>query len=75
MPASSEQVLQVIGRRAAMDWGNTTIHLIWQNIANMNNNVYKEAMIATDSARMIRVLIVKNSQFCSTNIWLRGYVE
>lgn len=74
VPRDIEQVLQVIGRRG-MDWGNTTIHHIWQNIANFNNNVYKEAILATDSARQVRVLIVKNGQFCSTNIWIKGYIE
>ena len=70
-----KQQLWVYGRRAGTDWGSSTIHFIWQNVANMNNNLYKECVIAVDSARQARVIINKNSQFCSTNIWLRGYIE
>ncbi|MFH1226444.1 MAG: hypothetical protein V1701_00900 [Planctomycetota bacterium] len=70
-----EQQLWVYGRRAGTDWGSSTVHFIWQNLANLNNNLYKECVVATDANRQIRVIINKNGQFCSTNIWLRGYVE
>ena len=62
-------------RRCGADWGSSTVHFIWQNIPNLNNNVYKECIVAIDSARQIRVIATKNSQFCSINVWLRGYVE
>ncbi|MFH1227276.1 MAG: hypothetical protein V1701_05160 [Planctomycetota bacterium] len=75
VPIGLEQQLWVYGRRGGADWGNSTIHFIWQNTAGVNNEVYKEAVVATDSARQIRVIATKNGQFCSTNIWLRGYVE
>ncbi|MFH1226680.1 MAG: hypothetical protein V1701_02100 [Planctomycetota bacterium] len=75
VPMGLEQQLWVYGRRAGTDWGSSAIHFIWQNIANFCNNLYKEATIATDSARQIRVIATKNGQFCSTNIWLRGYIE
>ncbi|MFH1227149.1 MAG: hypothetical protein V1701_04495 [Planctomycetota bacterium] len=75
VPIGLEQQLWVYGRRGGADWGQSTVQFIWQNIANLNNNIYKEATIATDSARQIRVIATKNGQFTSTNIWLRGYVE
>ncbi|MFH1228246.1 MAG: hypothetical protein V1701_10140 [Planctomycetota bacterium] len=75
VPSGLEQQLWVYGRRAGTDWGSSTIHFIWQNIANLNNNVYKEAIVATDADRKVRVIINKNGQFCSNNIWIRGYIE
>ncbi|MFA5794272.1 MAG: hypothetical protein WC980_04310 [Candidatus Brocadiia bacterium] len=70
-----EQRSWVYGRRAGADFGSSTVHFIWQNIANLNNNVYKEAMIATDGTRMIRVMITKSGQFTSANVWIKGYIE
>ncbi|MFH1226519.1 MAG: hypothetical protein V1701_01280 [Planctomycetota bacterium] len=75
VPLGLEQQLWVYGRRAGTDWGQSTIHHIWQNITNLNNNVYKECMIATDSDKKIRVIINKSGQFTSTNIWVTGYIE
>ncbi|MFH1227876.1 MAG: hypothetical protein V1701_08225 [Planctomycetota bacterium] len=75
VPLGLEQILTVYGRRAGTDWGQSMVHFIWQNIPNLNNNVYKECIVATDLARQIRVIINKGGQFCSTNIWIRGYVE
>ncbi|MFH1228670.1 MAG: hypothetical protein V1701_12320 [Planctomycetota bacterium] len=75
VPMGLEQQLWVYGRRAGTDWGSSTMHFIWQNIANLNNNIYKECVVATDLARQIRVIINKNGQFTSANIWLRGYIE
>ncbi|MFH1227995.1 MAG: hypothetical protein V1701_08870 [Planctomycetota bacterium] len=75
VPIGLEQQLWVYGRRAGTDWGSSTVHFIWQNTAGVNNNLYKEATVATDANRQIRVIINKNGQFCSTNIWIRGYIE
>ncbi|MFA5794669.1 MAG: hypothetical protein WC980_06350 [Candidatus Brocadiia bacterium] len=75
VPASMEQILTVLGRRAGMDYGTSTIHFIWQNVANLNQNIYKEATLATDETRMIKVLATKGGQFCSINIWLKGWIE
>ncbi|MFH1228365.1 MAG: hypothetical protein V1701_10760 [Planctomycetota bacterium] len=75
VPIGLEQQLWVYGRRAGTDWGSSTMHFIWQNIANLNNNLYKEATIATDGARQVRVIINKNGQFTSANMWLKGYIE
>ncbi|MFA5795497.1 MAG: hypothetical protein WC980_10590 [Candidatus Brocadiia bacterium] len=75
VPVGMEQILTVLGRRSGADYGNSTIHFIWQNIVGFNNNSYKECVLATDALRQIRVMIVKNGQFCSTNVWLRGYIE
>ena len=75
VPTGLEQQLWVYGRRAGTDWGQSTVHFIWQNIPNLNNNVYKECVVATDSVRQIRVIATKNSQFCSINVWIKGYIE
>ncbi|MFH1227263.1 MAG: hypothetical protein V1701_05095 [Planctomycetota bacterium] len=75
VPLGLEQQLWVYGRRGGADWGSSTIHFIWQNLANLNNNFYKESIAAIDANRQIRVIANKNGQFCSINIWLRGYVE
>ncbi|MFA5794309.1 MAG: hypothetical protein WC980_04495 [Candidatus Brocadiia bacterium] len=75
VPASMEQILTVLGRRAGMNFGSSTIHHIWQNIVGFNNNSYKECILATDTLRQIRVLATKNGVFTSINIWIRGWIE
>ncbi|MFH1228697.1 MAG: hypothetical protein V1701_12455 [Planctomycetota bacterium] len=75
VPSGLEQILTVYGRRAGTDWGQSTVQFIWQNVANLNNNLYKECVVATDADRKVRVIINKNSQFCSTNMWIKGYIE
>ncbi|MFA5794420.1 MAG: hypothetical protein WC980_05060 [Candidatus Brocadiia bacterium] len=75
VPVGMEQILTVLGRRSGSDYGSSTIHFIWQNVPNLNQNAYKEATLATDGTRMIRVMATKGGQFCSINIWVRGYIE
>ncbi|MFA5795039.1 MAG: hypothetical protein WC980_08265, partial [Candidatus Brocadiia bacterium] len=75
VPVGMEQILTVFGRRGGSDYGSSTIHFIWQNLANLNQNIYKECILATDALRQIKVFIMKNGQFCSTNVWLKGYIE
>ncbi|MFA5795158.1 MAG: hypothetical protein WC980_08885 [Candidatus Brocadiia bacterium] len=75
VPASSEQILTVLGRRAGADYGNSTIHFIWQNTAGFNNNAYKESVLGVDGVRQIKVFAMKNGVFTSTNIWVKGYIE
>ncbi|MFA5793755.1 MAG: hypothetical protein WC980_01600 [Candidatus Brocadiia bacterium] len=75
VPVGMEQILTVFGRRAGMNFGSSTVHFIWQNIANLNQNAYKEATLAVDALRQIKVMITKSGQFCSTNVWVKGYIE
>ncbi|MFA5793878.1 MAG: hypothetical protein WC980_02235 [Candidatus Brocadiia bacterium] len=75
VPVGMEQILTVLGRRSGADYGSSTIHFIWQNTVGVNNNAYKEATLATDGTRMIKVLITKSGVFTSTNIWVKGYIE
>ncbi|MFA5794243.1 MAG: hypothetical protein WC980_04165 [Candidatus Brocadiia bacterium] len=75
VPVGMEQILTVLGRRSGSDYGNSTIHFIWQNTAGNNNNAYKEATLATDGTRMIRVMATKSGVFTSINIWIKGYWE
>ncbi|MFA5795113.1 MAG: hypothetical protein WC980_08655 [Candidatus Brocadiia bacterium] len=75
VPVGMEQILTVLGRRSGSDYGNSTIHFIWQNMVGMNNNAYKECMLAVDALRQLRVLATKNGVFTSINIWIRGWIE
>ncbi|MFA5794763.1 MAG: hypothetical protein WC980_06830 [Candidatus Brocadiia bacterium] len=75
VPVGMEQILTVFGRRAGMNFGTSTIHFIWQNVAGNNNNAYKEATLAVDALRQLRVMITKSGVFTSTNIWIKGYIE
>jgi len=75
VPVGMEQILTVLGRRTGTDFGSSTIHFIWQNMANLNQNAYKEATLAVDTLRQLRVMITKSGVFTSTNIWVKGYIE
>jgi hypothetical protein len=66
----NDRILLVFGRRTAMDWGYSTLPL-----QGRYQDLYKDAIVATDSARMIRVFISRGGRFSAVNVWLRGYME
>jgi hypothetical protein len=65
-----DRILLVFGRRTAMDWGYSTLPL-----QGRYQDLYKGDIVATDSARMIRVFISRSGRFSAVNVWIKGYIE